>query len=565
MMPLLSRLTIRTKLYAIAVLATVAFLVVLADAAMTIHGKMLEDRMATLNVGLDAATGELTALDAGIADGSLTRDVAMRRFRAFVHSYRFNGGTGYLVVYQPNAVQIESGVDPSKNGKVSTAVDAPTGVLIAPMIVASVANSDSATVFYHYKKPNGTEPLPKTTLVRRYRPWDIVLSAGTYTDDLEADFRTTMTDMAGIAVVILLVMLAVLWAIGRDLAGGLTRMRTTMTALAGGDLAAPIAGLDRGDELGDMAKTLAVFKQNAVRVGTLQQEQAAQTARAEQDRRASRQAMAEDFERSVGNVVASVAATSGRLDAAARSMSTVARDALQAADAASSASGQASGNVQTVAAATEELTASIGEVTTRVRQCSDLARVAVERAHNTDKIVKQLFEGAQKIGDVIGLIQNIASQTNLLALNATIEAARAGDAGKGFAVVASEVKNLAGQTAKATEDIAAQIVAIQGATNGAVSAIEAVGANVEQMSEIAASIAGAVQQQDAATREIAGNAARAAGGTEAVVGNVAQMARASTAVNGASEAVQGSAVELSRQADLLRREVETFLTTVRAA
>ena len=347
--------------------------------------------------------------------------------------------------------------------------------------------------------------------------------------------------------------------------GALTSTKTAMTRLAAGELGVQVEAVQRADELGDMARALDVFKQNAERMEAMQREQEALKVQAEQDQLKVRLAMAEQFEKTVGNVVATVAATSAKLDHAAHSMSTVARSAQQYADAASAASGQASSNVQTVAAATEELTASIGEVTSRVRQCSELAGAAVARAHNTDLIVKQLFEGAQKIGDVIGLIQNIASQTNLLALNATIEAARAGDAGKGFAVVASEVKNLAGQTAKATEDIAAQIEAIQAATNGAVAAIEAVSSNVEQMNEIASSIATAVQQQDAATREIAGNAAKAAGGTEAVAGNVTQVAEASSAVSGASEEVQESAVDLSRQAELLRQEVQTFLQTVRAA
>ena len=282
-------------------------------------------------------------------------------------------------------------------------------------------------------------------------------------------------------------------------------------------------------------------------------------------KRATLNQLADTLEGSVRTVVDNTVASSDEMKGHAQRMlrisSATNRQSLEVA----SAAGQASANVQTVAAASEQLTASIGEISHHVVQSSEIARLAVAEADRTNAAVHGLIEAAQKIGDVLKLITNIASQTNLLALNATIEAARAGEAGKGFAVVASEVKNLASQTAKATEDISAQIAGMQDAARGSAEAIRGIGATITRINEITTTVATAVEQQAAATQEIARNAQQAAGGTSSVSTTIQGVVGAASDTGSIAEEVLGAADSLHRQADGLRRSVDAFLQNIRAA
>jgi methyl-accepting chemotaxis protein len=344
----------------------------------------------------------------------------------------------------------------------------------------------------------------------------------------------------------------------------LRAMTGLMERLAGGDLEVAVAGTDRGDEVGALARSLEVFKRNAIAARQLEAEQ-----RAEQERKAERQQRIEAdiavFDQSVQELLKALAAAATEMQATAQGMSGVAEETNQQATTVAAASDQASANVQTVATASEELAASIAEITRQVTQAATVAGQALDETRRTDVTVQGLSDAAQKIGDVVALISDIASQTNLLALNATIEAARAGEAGKGFAVVASEVKSLATQTAKATEDITQQIGAIQGATKGAVDAIKNIGQTVAQVNEISTSIASAVQEQAAATGEITRNTQEAARGTQEVSANIAGVSQSAGATGAAAAQVSAASEELSRQAEILRTEVDRFLDRMRAA
>ncbi|HYD99498.1 MAG TPA: methyl-accepting chemotaxis protein [Alphaproteobacteria bacterium] len=273
--------------------------------------------------------------------------------------------------------------------------------------------------------------------------------------------------------------------------------------------------------------------------------------------------VAERFEGTAKGVVDGVAAAATELQATAQAMSDIAMGTNQQALAVAAASDQASGNVQTVAAAAEELTSAIGEITRQVGRSAAIAKAAVQRVETTDGQVRRLSQAAQAIGEVVQLIADIAAQTNLLALNATIEAARAGEAGKGFAVVASEVKSLANQTAKATEEITAQIAAIQGATGDAVSAIQDIGAVIREVDEIAIAIAGAMEEQSAATGEIARNIEQASAGTGEVSGRAGAVTQAAGETGAAAQQVLAAAGELSRQSEGLAREMGGFLGEMR--
>jgi methyl-accepting chemotaxis protein len=355
------------------------------------------------------------------------------------------------------------------------------------------------------------------------------------------------------------------WLIGRGISRPVVRMCAAMRALAAGDKSVEIPGVGRKDEVGQMADTVQVFKDGMIEAERLRGANERQRAQAETDRKTGMLKLADNFEASIKGVVNSVASQSTEMQSSAQAMSHTADEATQRATAVAASVQQASTSVQTVATAAEELSASVQEISRQVDQSSRIAGQAVSEAERSNQTVEALDRAAQRIGEVVQLIETIAGQTNLLALNATIEAARAGDAGKGFAVVASEVKSLASQTAKATEEIRGQIGAIQGATHETVEAIRTIGATIRQMSEIATAIASAVEQQGAATREIASNVQQAAQGTNEIAGNIEGVSRVATETGSAATQVLSAAGELSRQSETLRRDVDTFLATVRAA
>ncbi|WP_374654533.1 methyl-accepting chemotaxis protein [Dongia sp.] len=337
-----------------------------------------------------------------------------------------------------------------------------------------------------------------------------------------------------------------------------------LNRLSRNDLAIEIAGAARGDEIGDIARALQVFKDTALAAEAMRAEQAEEQ-RAKERRQQVVDGLIKTFDDTMSNELTQLTSASTELQATAQSMSSTAEETSRQATAVAAASEQASANVQTVAAAADELSASVAEISRQVEQSTHIAGQAVADAERTDAAVRILAEAAQKIGAVVGLINEIASQTNLLALNATIEAARAGEAGKGFAVVASEVKNLATQTAKATDDISAQISGMQTSTEEAVSAIKGISTIIGQMSEITTTIASAVQEQGAATQEIARNVQQAAQGTQDVSTNIGGVTQAAGETGAASTQVLGTAADLSRQADTLRQSVTQFLESVRSA
>ncbi|MDE3747601.1 methyl-accepting chemotaxis protein [Methylobacterium radiotolerans] len=350
---------------------------------------------------------------------------------------------------------------------------------------------------------------------------------------------------------------------------GVSRPLRTISAvtqrLAAGDAEVAIPGQARRDEIGALAGSVVVFRDNLVRARALEAETALARADAETQRRAATRAMADAFEQAVGGIVGGVSAAATELEATARSLTGSAADAAGQSGTVASAASDAAANVNTVAAAAEELGSSVQEIGRQVSGSAELARVAVAEATNTVALVQDLSSAAAKVGDVVALISGIAAQTNLLALNATIEAARAGAAGRGFAVVASEVKALAEQTARATEEITGQIGRIQSSTGQAASAIDGIGRRIREIDGVAASIAAAVEQQGAATQEIVRNVAEAAAGTGAVTGTIASLAQSAEETGTAAAQVLGAATEMSRQSEHLGAEVARFLATVRAA
>ena len=383
--------------------------------------------------------------------------------------------------------------------------------------------------------------------------------------DGQASYAQTRSVLigAGATATVLAMLLALL--IVRGISRGIGSVVQPMQALATGDLSVSIPHRGAQTEIGTIADAVQVFKDALIRMKALEEETALARASAEEQRKAAMREMADSFEQAVGGIVGMVSSSATELQATASQMTSTATETATQSTTVAAAAEEAASNVGTVAAAAEELGASVQEIGRQVQGSTGLAQVAVGEADKTAALVQALRQTSTKIGDMVGLISNIASQTNLLALNATIEAARAGEAGRGFAVVASEVKELASQTAKATEEIAAQIGEIQGVTDQAVSAIGGITGRIREINSVAASIAAAVEQQGAATQEIVRNVAQAAMGTGEVTSNIAGVAGAAEETGAAASQVLASASELSRQSEHLSAEVKRFLATVRAA
>ena len=345
----------------------------------------------------------------------------------------------------------------------------------------------------------------------------------------------------------------------------ITRMTERMRRLAEGEAQAEVPYAQRHDEIGSMSAAVRIFRDNLLRSRALEEETVLARASAEEQRKAGMRQMADAFEQAVGGIVGAVSSSATELQATAQTMTGTAAETANQSVSVAAAAEQASTNVHTVAAAAEELGTSVQEIGRQVSGSSDLARLAVGEADQTMNLVQALSQASARIGDMVGLISNIASQTNLLALNATIEAARAGDAGRGFAVVATEVKELAAQTARATDEIGTQIGQIQGVTGQAVAAIGSITTRIREINGVATSIAAAVEEQGAATQEIVRNVAQASAGTSEVTHNIAAVAQASEETGAAAGQVLSAASELSRQSEHLGAEVTRFLATVRAA
>ncbi len=344
----------------------------------------------------------------------------------------------------------------------------------------------------------------------------------------------------------------------------LANIMRTMEEIVGGNITLAIPYLSKDDEMGAMARSVQVFKENAQRVAKLTEEQQLRDKQASEERRKNRLELADNFEHSVKGVVDMVASAATEMDATSKSVANIASSNQTKLNILSSQIDGTSNNIQKVSGATSELSSAINEISSQIARATHITSGAVQDAEKADHTAQGLSSASHKIGEVVEMINSIASQINLLALNATIEAARAGDAGKGFAVVASEVKNLAGQTTKATEEISQYISAIQNSTTETVGAIKNISGKVYEINSIANTIASAVEEQGAATRDIASNVHQAATSSEQVTKNAADVSKSSQETGVAATQMTAAASELSRQSETLRKEVGNFLANVRA-
>ena len=386
------------------------------------------------------------------------------------------------------------------------------------------------------------------------------------TSDVDQRIDSTVTMQKIVAGAALILGLLIAFLIGRGIIRPLSGLTCGMKELAEGNFDVVLPGLDRRDEVGDMAQAVEAFKTKAEEKARAEAEaKARQDQIAAEQRKRDMYQLANVFEEAVGEIVETVSSASTELEASAGTLTSSASRAQELTTLVATASEEASTNVQSVASATEEMSSSVNEISRQVAESANIAQEAVTQARKTNERVGELVKAAARIGDVVELINTIAGQTNLLALNATIEAARAGEAGRGFAVVASEVKALAEQTAKATGEISQQIASIQAATQESVGAIQEIGDTIGRMSEISSTIASAVEEQGAATREISRNVQQAAQGTMQVSNNITDVQRGAVETGSASSQVLSAAQSLSGESNRLKLEVGKFLSTVRAA
>lgn len=560
---MLNRLPLYLKMISIVFVGMIGMTVTAWFGLQTLQENMRLDReLQTRNLIHSAVTAVRAHYNAAEA-GELSEEQAQELALDVMRTLRY-GQEDYFFVFEREPILLAHGWRPQLEGEDLSALDDANGFRFIEAMVQGALRRSDEPVYYSWARDENAEPVEKLAFAELFEPWGWVIGTGVDVDDVADKYNDELIETLIIGLVVAVAMAATSLLLWHSVSGPISQLSGAMRRLARGEHHVDIPARNWKNEVGMMAATVQVFKEQAIAKVRLEEEQREKEERAEQEKRELMARLADGFEGSVGGIVRAVSSSATEMESTSQSMSSISEDANRQSANVAAAAQQAATNVETVAAAAEELGGSITEISRQVQQQRTVATIASDAAAKTNGDIGTLAERADKIGEVIGLITGIAEQTNLLALNATIEAARAGEAGKGFAVVASEVKNLANQTSKATEDIADQIRSMQDQTGRTVSSISTITAKIDELNEISSAVAAAVEQQNAATQEIARNANEAAAGTGQVTRSIDAVSRAASEAGGAAGEVLTASGDLSRHATQLTEEVHGFLRSIRA-
>jgi len=559
----LDKLKISSKIWLPAIVFTVALVAVAGIAAKNMNDTLLADRQDKVRSVVEEAQSILNGYVAKVQAGDLTKEEAQSRAREVIKSIRY-GGSEYLWINDVNNMMIMHPIKPALDGKKLDKLQDKKGKYLFTEFIKTVQNKDGAGfVDYYWPKPGFEEPVHKISYVMLTKDWGWIIGSGLYTDDVDVAFWEQFKIFAILVILTLLIAGGISWIIARNLSKSLDHISEQMAQLADGQLDIDIHGQDRRDEIGDMARSVEVFKQKSIEAENLRNAQEETRRQVEREQKQSLGKLADGIHGQMHDVMEQMADVVSRLGNSADTMHNNAEATNRESSSVASISEQTSSNVQTVASATEELNASSSEIGRQIENTNRTAEAANNEAQQTNHVIQGLSGSAGKIGEVVSIIQDIAEQTNLLALNATIEAARAGEAGKGFAVVASEVKNLANQTARATQEVSQQINSIQSQTNDAVSAIEGITTTIANMREASSAIAAAVEEQHAAIQEISRSVQEASRGTQEISSHISAVANDANQTMLSADEVKVASDELVNSSGALERAMDDLVADLR--
>ena len=560
----MQRLSITQRVALIVGLLVLSIVGVVAMQAVSFRQSMIQERQDKLHDMVTSALGLMKYYDGQAAAGKLTVPEAQEAVKVATRSMRWSDGN-YYGIYQYDGVTLVHS-NPKFEGVNRIDTTDPQGHrTVADLIDAGRKSGDGGFVWTLVPRPGQQVAVSKLTFAQSYEPWKWVIQAGVYVDDIDAIVWNGVLTIGAFALAAAILAGGLAAYVGRSISRPIGGLAGTMQTLAAGTMSVTVPYVAEKNEIGTMARAVEVFRASMTEAEALRLEQETSKQTAAADRQASLLRMAAEFESAVGGVVEAVSASSAEMRRSAQTLTASAQNTSDKSGEIVALSDDASRNVSAVAGASEQLFASISEISQRLAQAVWTTGEANAEAQTAAGLMQNLERATAKIGEVIGLINSIASQTNLLALNATIEAARAGEAGKGFAIVASEVKALARQTADATDEIRTQVGAIQQEATAALKSISGVTRTVTDISELVTAVAAATEEQTAATEEISRRVQQVATGTEAVSSNIGTVAAAMGSTRTEAGQVLVAATDLAERGSILKQKVGAFLATIRAA